>query len=91
MIGANLFVVPHDEWLPRRRLLQPLFTKKHVRDFGGPIAEAAESISATWGSSSEIDLDVQCRRLTLRALGRSVLGLDLDSRPTGSPRHCRSC
>jgi cytochrome P450 len=78
MIGANLFVVPHDEWLPRRRLLQPLFTKKHVRDYGGPIAEAAESISATWGSSSEIDLDVQCRRLTLRALGRSVLGLDLD-------------
>ena len=35
MIGANLFDVPHDEWLPRRRLLQPLFTKKHVRDYGG--------------------------------------------------------
>ena len=31
-----------------------------------------------WGPSSDIDLDVQCRRLTLRALGRSVLGLDLD-------------
>lgn len=78
LIGANLFVVPHDEWLPRRRLLQPLFTKKHVRDYGGPIAEAAESIAAGWGASSEVDLDVQCRRLTLRALGRSVLGLDLD-------------
>ena len=78
MIGANLFVVPHDEWLPRRRLLQPLFTKKHVRDFGGPMAEAAEAVAASWGSDAEIDLDVQCRRLTLRALGRSVLGLDLD-------------
>ncbi len=78
MIGANLFVVPHDEWLPRRRLLQPLFTKKHVRDFGGPMSEAAESITAGWGSISEVDLDVQCRKLTLRALGRSVLGLDLD-------------
>jgi len=78
LIGANLFVVPHDEWLPRRRLLQPLFTKKHVRDYGGPMAEAAESIAASWGTSGEVDLDVQCRRLTLRALGRSVLGLDLD-------------
>ena len=78
LIGANLFVVPHDEWLPRRRLLQPLFTKKHVRDFGGPIAEAAENVAASWGASSEVDLDVQCRKLTLRALGRSVLGLDLD-------------
>jgi hypothetical protein len=27
---------------------------------------------------TEIDLDAECRRLTLRALGRSVLGLDLD-------------
>ena len=78
MIGANLFDVPHDEWLPRRRLLQPLFTKRHVRDFGGPMAEAAETIAASWGSDAEVDLDVQCRKLTLRALGRSVLGLDLD-------------
>ena len=78
MIGANLFDVPHDEWLPRRRLLQPLFTKKHVREYGAPMSEAAETIAASWGPSSDIDLDVQCRRLTLRALGRSVLGLDLD-------------
>jgi cytochrome P450 len=42
------------------------------------MAEAAESIAAGWGKSGEVDLDVQCRRLTLRALGRSVLGLDLD-------------
>jgi cytochrome P450 len=27
-----------------------------------------------------VDLDTECRRLTLRALGRSVLGLDLDQR-----------
>ena len=42
------------------------------------MSEAAETIAASWGPSSDIDLDVQCRRLTLRALGRSVLGLDLD-------------
>ena len=50
MIGANLFDVPHDEWLPRRRLLQPLFTKKHVRDYGGPMAQAAETIAARLGT-----------------------------------------
>ena len=27
---------------------------------------------------AEVDLDTECRKLTLRALGRSVLGLDLD-------------
>ncbi|HEV7422364.1 MAG TPA: cytochrome P450 [Mycobacterium sp.] len=79
LIGANLFVVPHDEWLPRRRILQPIFTKKNVRDFGGHMAQAAETIAESWGSAGEVDLDTECRRLTLRALGRSVLGLDLDA------------
>jgi cytochrome P450 len=77
-IGANLFVLKHDEWLPRRRLLQPLFTKKHVREFGRDMAQAAETIATSWGSGRDVDLDLQCRRLTTRALGRSVLGLDLD-------------
>jgi cytochrome P450 len=77
-IGSSLFVMKHDEWLPRRRLLQPLFTKKHVRGYGSDMAQAAETIAMSWGSERDVDLDVQCRRLTMRALGRSVLGLDLD-------------
>jgi cytochrome P450 len=77
-IGASLFVMNHEEWLPRRRLLQPLFTKKHVRGFGRDMAQAAETIAMSWGSERDVDLDLQCRRLTMRALGRSVLGLDLD-------------
>jgi cytochrome P450 len=44
------------------------------------MAEAAETVCATWAEGAEIDLDAQCRTLTLRALGRSVLGLDLDER-----------
>jgi cytochrome P450 len=78
ILGANLFDLPHQEWLPRRRALQPLFTKQHVRQFGGHMAQAAEMIAADWQCGSEVDLDAECRRLTLRALGRSVLGLDLD-------------
>ncbi|GEM_PF-5862015 len=31
LIGRNLFDVEHDEWLPMRRALQPLFTKKNTR------------------------------------------------------------
>lgn len=80
LLGANLFVLPHSEWLPRRRTLQPVFTRQRVRQFGGHMAEAAEIVGAQWRDGAEIDLDAQCRTLTLRALGRSVLGLDLDER-----------
>jgi hypothetical protein len=41
---------------------------------------AADTIANSWADAGEIDLDTECRRLTLRALGRSVLGLDLDER-----------
>ena len=80
IIGGNLFVLPHDEWLPRRRTLQPVFTKQRVDSFAGHMAEAAEMITASWSADSEIDLDSQARLLSMRALGRSVLGLDLDER-----------
>lgn len=80
LLGGNLFVLPHAEWLPRRRTLQPVFTRQRVRQFGGHMAEAAEQVCAKWRDGTEIDLDAQCRTLTLRALGRSVLGLDLDER-----------
>lgn len=78
LMGANLFDLTYERWLPRRRALQPVFTKQHVRTFGGHMAQAARTVAESWPDASLIDLDAECRRLTLRALGRSVLGIDLD-------------
>jgi cytochrome P450 len=80
LLGDNLLVVPHEDWLPRRRALQPIFTKQHVPRFAGHMAEVAEELSCRWAGGTEVDLDAECRALTLRALGRSVLGTDLDGR-----------
>lgn len=80
LLGENLFDLEHEPWIPRRRALQPIFTPQHVRTFGGHMAQAAATIAATWRNGQQIDLDAECRRLTMRALGRSVLGLDLDER-----------
>jgi cytochrome P450 len=79
LLGSNLFDLTHEPWLPRRRTLQPIFTKQHVREFGGHMAQAAQTVADSWVDGTEVDLDTECRRLTLRALGRSVLGLDLDA------------
>jgi cytochrome P450 len=78
LLGPNLFDLTHEPWLPRRRALQPIFTKQHVRAFGGHMAQAAQTVANMWADGTDVDLDFECRRLTLRALGRSVLGLDLD-------------
>lgn len=78
LLGPNLFDLTHQPWLARRRALQPIFTKQHVREFSGHMAQAAQTVADNWANGTPIDLDTECRRLTMRALGRSVLGLDLD-------------
>ncbi|MCV7350440.1 cytochrome P450 [Mycobacterium parmense] len=80
LAGDNLLVVAHGEWLPRRRALQPLFTKQHVPRFAGHMAGVAEQIADRWAAGDTVDLDAECRALTLRALGRSILGIDLTDR-----------
>jgi cytochrome P450 len=77
LVGDNLLVVPHHEWLPRRRALQPIFTKHHVPRFAGHMAEVAEQLADRWALGAGVDLDAECRALTLRALGHSILGIDL--------------
>jgi cytochrome P450 len=80
LMGGNLLNLPHERWLPRRRTLQPMFTKQNVPRYAGHMAAAAQSVADDWGDGATIDLDSACRALTLRALGRSVFGLDLDER-----------
>ena len=61
LLGGNLFDLIHDEWLPRRRELQPVFTKQRVRQFAGHMSQAAEMVAADWNDGAEVDLDAHCR------------------------------
>ncbi|OBB98546.1 cytochrome P450 [Mycobacterium sp. 852002-40037_SCH5390672] len=80
LMGDNLAGLPNALWRPRKRTLQPVFSRHHVSTFGAHMSEAAATIARDWGEEAEIDLDAEARRLTMRVLGRSVLGIDLDER-----------
>jgi cytochrome P450 len=80
MAGDSLFVLPDESWRPRKRALQPVFTKQNVRNYGGYISRAAQTFVDRWRDGGDVDLDVECRRLTMQSLGRSVLGIDLNER-----------
>lgn len=87
LFGGSLFNYEYGAWLPRRRALQPVFTKQQVTQFAGHMAEGGDRLSQAWCEGAELDLDQECRRLTLRVLARSVLGLDLadGADPLGEP------
>ena len=81
VIGDNLLTMSHAEWLPRRRAIQPLFATRNVPQFAGHVAALAQEFAERWlAGAGEIDLDRECRALTLRALGLSILGVDLQGR-----------
>jgi cytochrome P450 len=80
MAGDSLFVLPNEQWRPRKRALQPVFTKQNVRKFGGHMSRAAQTFVDRWRAGGDVDLDVECRRVAMRSLGRSVLGIDLNER-----------
>src|SRR6478672_4004684 len=78
--GDSLFVLPNEQWRPRKRALQPVFTKHNVRAFGGHMSGAAQKFVDRWMDGAAIDLDVECRKVAMASLGRSVLGIDLNER-----------
>jgi cytochrome P450 len=80
MAGDSLFVLPNEQWRPRKRALQPVFTKHNVQNFGGHMSGAAQQFVDRWPAGGEVDLDVECRRIAMQSLGRSVLGIDLNER-----------
>jgi hypothetical protein len=59
VFGENLFDLPGDEWLPRKRLLQPVFTQHRVAGFTGQVAQAAEPTVGQWRAEADIDLATQ--------------------------------
>jgi cytochrome P450 len=76
-LGRNVFDLPHETWKPRRRTLQPAFTKKRVSEYAGHMARVAEERASALIDQGRVDLDEEMRRLTLHVVGRSVFGLDL--------------
>jgi cytochrome P450 len=53
-LGDNVFNMAGDPWLPRRRTLQSLFTRKHVATFAVHMARAAEELASAWVGSAGV-------------------------------------
>lgn len=87
LAGDSLFVLPNELWRPRKRALAPVFTKHNVRNFGGHMSAAAQMFVDRWPDGGNVDLDIECRRVAMQSLGRSVLGIDLNERADTIARH----
>jgi cytochrome P450 len=80
VIGDNLFTMEGDEWLSRRRLMQPVFHRERIEGFTRLMAASIESMLARWDAladGSRVALDQEMMRLTLQVAGKALFSVDL--------------
>jgi cytochrome P450 len=69
-----------DSWRAHRRLVQPVFGKRHVDGFAGPMTDAVAAASERWQRDhpdGELDIAAEMSGLTLDIIGRTMFGTEL--------------
>ena len=67
-----------DRWMRLRRSLQPAFAWDGLRGYGTRMAERAAAHVGRWETDERLDLPDEMRLLTLRILGDTLLGVDVE-------------
>lgn len=75
-----------EEWLWRRRLMQPAFHRAQIDAFAGVIAAEALRTTERWADGATIDLGAEMKALTMRIIGRTMFSVDIERDVAGFQR-----
>ncbi len=78
-LGDGLLTAEGAVWQRHRRLVQPVFSHRHMQSFAPTIVDAAQNRVAQWAPGMTIDIAVEMRALTMDVIGRALFGTDLSS------------
>ena len=82
VLGNGLLTAEGEDWRSQRRLVQPLFAKRHIAEFVGYMTDATgdsldEGPLAGLGEGARLDMNRAMMELTLDVVGRALFGADL--------------
>ena len=76
ILGHSLLTTDGADHHRRRRVIQPTFQPRHVREYVPSIVEAAAETDRSWQPGAVVRMEQEMAALTLSAIGRAILGLD---------------
>jgi cytochrome P450 len=80
LIGDGLLTSEGEQWRRHRRVVQPVFSRRHVTAFGPAMTAAARQLTARWDSlpdGTTINVAGQMSALALDIVGQALFGSDL--------------
>lgn len=82
LVGDGLLTSEGERWRRHRRLVQPVFSRRHVTTFGPFMTDAAQRLAARWDRLADgtvINVAGQMSALALDIVGLALFGSDLSS------------
>lgn len=66
-----------EEWLWRRRLMQPAFHRQQIARFAEVMTEEAARLAASWQPGQRVNVGHGMKTLTMRIIGRTMFSADV--------------
>ena len=83
VVGQGLFTSEGELWLRQRRLMQPVFHRKHIAAFGTIMTDATGRMLDSWEARESreepINILAEMMRLTLNIVTRALFGADVSA------------
>jgi cytochrome P450 len=79
LLGDGLLTSEGQLWRRQRRLVQPAFHRDRIRSYAQQMVQTTLEHEASWHDGDEIDVAADMSRLTLRIVGRTLFGADLQA------------
>jgi cytochrome P450 len=78
VLGEGLLTSEDDFHKKQRRMIQPIFHHKRIREYGGAMVEYGVRYRERWREGQELDFHEEMMGLTLAIVGSTLFGADVE-------------